>query len=146
MKKILFGLFFQVRVTVYLILFLIFSGCGVVDHGYEVVQNSEPAYVVNACDFIEEYNESPASAKAKYNEKVVVLYGNIVDVGDFPTPYFVLNSVGSISGVFCQFFTMDEKDTVKAMCGTSRRIWVKGLVVDGLGSGGLSACRIVDIE
>jgi|APMed6443717190_1056831.scaffolds.fasta_scaffold39148_3 hypothetical protein len=146
MKKIFLFLFRRVKIAFFLGCFFVFSGCGVVDHGYEMVQNSEPAYVVNACDFIEEYKESPASAKAKYNEKVVVLYGNIVDVGDFPTPYFVLNSVGSISGVFCQFFTMDEKDSVKAMCGTGRRIWVKGLVVDGLGSGGLSACRIIDIE
>jgi hypothetical protein len=101
-----------------------------------------PTYSVSAIDLLAEYDANEVAADVKYKDHVVIVSGEIVNIGMdvLDQAYIVIGGTGFLDGVQC-LFTEAQKSTVASLR-KGQRVRVKGEVSGKMGNVILGKCTL----
>ena len=115
------------------------------DEDTQKVQSQEPSYTLSADQLYREYESNEVAADAKYEGKVVIVYGIIQDIGKGITDevYIVIGGSGFLDGVQC-FFTEGEQSSI-ARLSKGQSVRVKGEVSGKFSRVRVKKCRLLKV-
>ena len=98
------------------------------------VQSKTPSYTLSADQLYREYESNEVAADKKYKGKIVIVYGEIQDIGKdiMDEPYIVIGGEGFLDGVQCSFTKSQESSVASLSKGQD--VKVKGEVSGKMGN------------
>jgi hypothetical protein len=106
-----------------------------------VIANNSPVEQLSADFLYNQYKNNEVSADATYKDKVVILTGDIKEIGKdiSDTPYIVIGGQGFLDGVQCMFPKVTDSPVANASKGQT--VTVKGRVAGKMGNVLLRDCE-----
>jgi len=118
--------------------------CDQASDSLEKVQSAVPAYVLTAEQLAEEFHKNAVATNLKYEGKVIVLQGEIVDIQHTAwtgEPYVVsLNGTLDVWRIGCWFSSAEQSSVAQLVNGQHVRI--KGVYRCGIAWPALRRCRL----
>ena len=98
------------------------------------VQSKTPSYTLSADQLYREYESNEVAADEKYKGEIVIVYGEIQDIGKdiMDEPYIVIGGGGFLDGVQCSFTKSQESSIASLSKG--QNVKVKGEVSGKMGN------------
>ena len=121
-----------------LITLLVFSvlatGSTESDEDTKEVQSKTPSYTLSADQLYREYESNEVAADEKYKGKIIIVYGEIQDIGKdiMDEPYIVIGGGGFLDGVQCSF-TKSQGSSIASLS-KGQNVKVKGEVSGKMGN------------